>query len=65
MDTYGVYKEFGEVIKSTKCSILPNVEKKYESDGQTEVDLKHTEEQKEALIKNRMAVCWNAQRGVH
>ena len=33
-----------------------DVEKKYKADGQTKVDLKHTEEQKEALIKNRMAV---------
>ena len=56
MDAYGVYKAFGEVMRTTKYSKLPDVERKYESDGQTEVDLKHTEEQKEALIKNQMAV---------
>ena len=56
MDAYGVYKEFGEVLKVTKYSKLPNQEIKFEADGQTEVDLKHTEEQKEALIKNRMIV---------
>ena len=56
MDAYGVYKEFGEVMKSTKYSKLPGIKRKYETDGETEVDLEHTEEQKEALIKNRMAV---------
>ena len=56
MDAYGVYNKFGEAIKSTKYSKLPDVERKYEADGQTEVDLKHTEEEKEAFIKNRVAV---------
>ena len=32
MYTYGVYKEFGEVMKTTKYSKLPDVEKKYEAD---------------------------------
>ena len=53
MDTYGVYKEFGEVLKTTKYSKLPNQEIKYDADGETEIGLKHTGEQKEALIKNR------------
>ena len=35
---------------------LPDVERKYEAGGQIELDLKHTEEQKEALVKNRMTV---------
>ena len=39
MDSYGVYKEFGEVMKTTKYTNLPDVEKKYKSDGQTKVDL--------------------------
>ena len=56
IDAYSVYKEFGEVMKTTKYSKLPDVEKKFESNGETEVDLKHTVEEKEALIKNRMAV---------
>ena len=56
MDAYSIYKEFGEVMKTTKYSNLPDVEKKYESDGQTKVDLKHTEDKKKAQIKNRMAV---------
>ena len=56
MDAYGMYKEFREVMKSTKYSKLPDVERKYEADGETEVGLKHTEEEKEALIKKRMAV---------
>ena len=43
-------------MKSTKYSKLPDVERKYEADGETEVDLKHTEEEKEALIKNRIVV---------
>ena len=54
MDAYKVYKEFGEVLKATKYSKLPDVERKLEADSQTEVDLKHTEEYKDALIKNRM-----------
>ena len=41
-------------MAATKYSKLQNQEIKYEADGETEVDLKHTEEQKEALIKNRM-----------
>ena len=56
IDAYGVYKEFEEVMKSTKYFKLPGVEMKFEADGETEVDLKHTEDQKEALIKNRMAM---------
>ena len=55
MDAYGVYKAFGEVMRTTKYSKLPDVERKYESDGQTEADLEYTEEEKEALIKNRIA----------
>ena len=43
MDTYGVYKEFDEVLKATKYSKLPDEERKFEADGQTKVDLKHTE----------------------
>ena len=53
MNAYGVYKEFGEVLKTTKYSKLPNQEIKYDADGETEIGLKHTGEQKEALIKNR------------
>ena len=56
IDAYSVYKEFGEVMKTTKYSKLPDVEREYKSDGQTKMDLKHTEEDKEVLIKNRMAV---------
>ena len=43
MDSYGVYKEFGEVMKTTKYTNLADVEKKYKSNGQAEMDLKHTE----------------------
>ena len=43
-------------MKTTKYSKLLDVEKKYEADGQTKVNLKHTEEEKETLVKNRMAV---------
>ena len=39
MDAYGVYKEFGEVMKTTKYSKLPDVERRYKADGQTDVDL--------------------------
>ena len=56
MDAYGVFKEFGEVMKTTKYNKLLDVEKKYEADGQTEFDLKHTEDEKEALIKNRICL---------
>ena len=56
MDAYGVYKEFGEVMKLTKWSKLPDKEVKYEADSKTEVDLKYIEEQKEGLIKNIMAM---------
>ena len=56
MDAYRVYKKFGEVLKATKYSKLPGLERKYEADGQTKVALKYTEEQKRALIKNRMTV---------
>ena len=56
MDAYGVYKEFSEVMKTTKYANLPDQEKQFESDGVTEVDLKHTDTEKEALIKNRMAM---------
>ena len=38
IDAYRVYKEFGEVLlKATKYAKLPDVERKYEADGQTEV----------------------------
>ena len=56
IDAYGLYKDFSEVMKATKYSKLLSIKKKYELDNETEVDLKHSEEQKEALIKNRMAV---------
>ena len=56
MDAYGVYKEFSEVMNTTKYANLPDQEKQVEADGVTEVDLKHTETEKEALLKNRMAV---------
>ena len=56
MDAYGVYKEFSEVMKTTKYANLPDQEKQLESDGVTEVDLKHSDTEKEALLKNRMAV---------
>ena len=56
MDAYGLYKDFSEVMKTTKYANLPDQEKQLESDGVTEVDLKHTDTEKEALIKNRMAV---------
>ena len=56
MDAYGVYKEFDQVLKAKKHSKLLDKEIEYESDGETEVDLKHTEEEKEMLVKNKMAV---------
>ena len=56
MDAYSVYKEFSEVMKATKYVQLPDNEKAYESDEETEIDLKHTEDEKEALLKNQMAV---------
>ena len=56
MDAYSVYKEFSEVMKATKYAKLPDNEKGYESDEETETDLKFTEAEEEALIKNRMAV---------
>ena len=56
MDAYGVYNAFGEVVKAKKYSKLPDQELKYESDGETMTDLKHTEDQKEMLIKNKMPV---------
>ena len=43
MDAYGMYKEFREVMKSTKYSKLPDVERKYEAEGETGVNLKHTD----------------------
>ena len=42
MDAYSVYKEFSEVMKATKYAKLPDNEKEYESDEETEIDLKHT-----------------------
>ena len=45
-DAYGVYNEFGEVLKAKKDSKLPGKEIEFGSDGETEVDLKHTEEEK-------------------
>ena len=56
MDAYGIYKEFGEVLKARKHSKLPDQEVRYEPDGETEIDLSHTPEQKEMLVKNKMAV---------
>ena len=56
MDAYGLYKDFSEVMKASKYAKLPDQEKQYESNGVTEVDLKHLDTEKEALIKNRMAV---------
>ena len=56
MDAYGIYKEFGEVLKARKHSKLPDQEVQYEPDGETEIDLSHTTEQKEMLVKNKMAV---------
>ena len=53
---WSVQKEFGEVMKPTKWSKLPDQEVKYDTDGETEIDFKYTKEQKEAFIKNRMAV---------
>ena len=44
MDVYGVYKEFGEVMKPTKWSKLPDQEVKYDTNVETEIDLKHSEE---------------------
>ena len=32
MDAYGVYKEFSEVMKTTKYANLPDQEKQLESD---------------------------------
>ena len=56
MDAYSVYKEFSEVMKATKYAKLPDNEKEYKSDGETEIDLKFTADEEEALLKNRMAV---------
>ena len=57
MDAYSVYKEFSEVMKATKYAKLPENEKEFEpDDDETEIDLKHTEDEEEALLKNRMAV---------
>ena len=58
MDAYSVYKEFSEVMNSTKYAKLPENEKEFkdDNDNDTEVDLKFTEDEEEALLKNRMAV---------
>ena len=56
MDAYGIYKEFGEVLKAKKHSKLPDKEVEFQLDGETEIDLKHTTEEKEMLVKNKMAV---------
>ena len=56
MDAYSVYKEFSEVMKATKYAKLPDNEKEYESDEETEIDLKLTDVKDEALLKNWMAV---------
>ena len=56
MDAYGVYKEFGDVMKTKKRSKLSDKEAEYEADGETEVNLNYSEEEKEMLIKNKMAV---------
>ena len=47
MDAYNLYKDFSEVMKASKHAKLLAIEKQYESNGETEVDLKHSEEQKE------------------
>merc|ERR1712086_722833 len=52
-----MYKEFSEVMKAAKYAKLPDNEKEYESDNdEIEIDLKFTEHEEEALLKNRMAV---------
>ena len=56
MDSYRVYKKFGEVMKAKNHSKLPDKEVEYQSNGKTEVDLKHQEDEKEMLIKNKMTV---------
>ena len=56
MDAYGIYKEFGEVVKAKKHSKLPDKESEYEADGESEVDLKHSTSEKEMLTKNKMVV---------
>ena len=57
MDAYSVYKEFSEVMKATKYAKLPDNEKAFkDDDDETEIDLKFTEDEEEALLKNRMAV---------
>ena len=56
MDAYGIYKEFGEVLKAKKHSKLPDKEDEYEPDGETEIDLQHATEEEEMLVKNKMAV---------
>ena len=46
MDSYGVYKDFGDFLKAKKHSKLPDKEIEYGSDGETEINLKHTTEEK-------------------
>ena len=41
MDTYSLYKGFGEIMKAKKHLKLSDQEVEYKSDGETEVDLKH------------------------
>ena len=50
MDAYSVYKEFSEVMKATKYAQLPDNEKEFESNEETEIDLKHSNEEKEASL---------------
>ena len=53
MDAYSVYKEFSEVMKATKYAKLPENEKEFKPDDEeTEIDLKFTEDEEEALLKN-------------
>ena len=58
MDAYSAYKEFSEVMKATKYAKLPDKEKDFkdDDDDDSEIDLKFSEDEEEALLKNRMAV---------
>ena len=57
MDAYSVYKEFSEVMKATEYAKLPENKKEFKSnDDETEINLKFTKDEEEALLKNRMAV---------
>lgn len=55
-EAYAVHKKFDNVLKETKFSELPKLEKKFDATTGEEVDQKLTEKQQKAIEMNRMGI---------